>query len=290
MRRLSSGALASAAARPQSAADQPGNLNIYFGDLHNHSNLGYAQGSLRRVFEIARNHLDFFALTPHAHWHDIRHFEGAIEDKWINGFAVTKARWPEVLKMAKEFDASGKFAAMVGYEWHSTSLGDYHLVFPAQRGTVHTRRFEGTAALRQKARVHHDPASSRAAARPPRREFLHARSKRLAAEHRRCAREFARFGQLAEISPERFLTGRSSVTVSFVEGSPRIFSTWAFHIRVDGGTLDAVETCFLPGPLEEERRDRIVEHNERGVRCASRSTTARKRPSANAGDTEPRLC
>ena len=102
----------------------------YFGDLHNHGNVGYAQGSLRRAYEIAREHLDFFAFTPHAHWHDIREYENAISDKWINGFAVTRARWPEVLKLAREFDAPGKFVALAGYEWHSTGAGDYHVLFP----------------------------------------------------------------------------------------------------------------------------------------------------------------
>ncbi len=126
------GALAAAAPR------DGGDLNLYFGDLHNHGNVGYAQGSLRRVYEIARNHLDFFAFTPHAYWHDIRHFEGNIEDKWINGFAVTKERWPEVLRMAKEFDAPGKFAVLAGYEWHSTSLGDYHVLFPDLDAELYT--------------------------------------------------------------------------------------------------------------------------------------------------------
>jgi len=127
LRQLSLAALMPAA-RPAFAAD--GDLNIYFGDLHNHGNVGYAQGSLRRTYEIARNHLDFFAFTPHAWWHDIQHFEGSIEDKWVNGFAVTKARWPEVIKIAKEFDAPGKFAVLAGYEWHSTGMGDYHVIFP----------------------------------------------------------------------------------------------------------------------------------------------------------------
>jgi len=49
--------------------------NIYFGDLHNHNSVGYARGSLGRTFEIARNHLDFFAFTPHGYWHDIGHYE-----------------------------------------------------------------------------------------------------------------------------------------------------------------------------------------------------------------------
>ena len=102
----------------------------YFGDLHNHNVVGYAQGSLERTYEIARNHLDFFAFTPHASWHDIGRYENSIEDKWINGFAVTRARWPEVLAMARRYDAPGKFVVLAGYECHSTSVGDYHVIFP----------------------------------------------------------------------------------------------------------------------------------------------------------------
>lgn len=107
-----------------------GPYKTYWGDLHNHNHIGYAQGSLRRTFEVARNHLDFFAFTPHAHWHDIGRYENAIENKWINGFAVTRARWGEVVRMAREFDAPGKFVPILGYEWHSSSLGDYHILFP----------------------------------------------------------------------------------------------------------------------------------------------------------------
>ncbi|MHC4325950.1 MAG: twin-arginine translocation signal domain-containing protein, partial [Planctomycetota bacterium] len=36
-----------------------GKYQVYFGDLHNHSEVGYARGSLERAFEIAREHLDF---------------------------------------------------------------------------------------------------------------------------------------------------------------------------------------------------------------------------------------
>lgn len=104
--------------------------NTYFGDLHNHNAVGYAQGSLRRSFEIARNHLDFFAFTPHAHWPDIGTYAEGIEKKWIDGFAVTRARWPEVLAIANVFDNPGTFVTFAGYEWHSTEHGDYHILFP----------------------------------------------------------------------------------------------------------------------------------------------------------------
>ena len=124
--RLGVGALAGAATVP----GQTPRYRTYFGDLHNHNSIGYAQGSLRRTFEIASNHLDFFAFTPHGYWPDIGEYQDSIEDRWINGFAIVKDRWPEVLAMAREFDRPGEFPVMVGYERHSTEVGDYHIVFP----------------------------------------------------------------------------------------------------------------------------------------------------------------
>jgi hypothetical protein len=102
----------------------------YFGDLHNHNDVGYAQGSLRRTFEIARNHLDFFAFTPHAYWPDIGQYDGNIQNKWLNGFHVAQARWPEVVALAREFDAAGEFVTILGYERHHTAEGDYHVLYP----------------------------------------------------------------------------------------------------------------------------------------------------------------
>lgn len=104
--------------------------DLFFGDLHVHNNIGYAQGTLRRSFEIARNHLDFFALTPHAHWHDMGEYANNVEETWRNGFAITRQRWPDVVAMNREFHEPGRFVTIPAYEWHSASLGDYHLLFP----------------------------------------------------------------------------------------------------------------------------------------------------------------
>ncbi len=109
---------------------QVGKYNIYFGDLHNHNEVGYARGSLDRAFEIAREHLDFFAFTPHGYWNDIGHYENNIEKKWLDGFEVTKRRWPEVLAMVRKYDQPGRYVPIAGFEWHSTNLGDYHILFP----------------------------------------------------------------------------------------------------------------------------------------------------------------
>jgi len=118
------------------ASDRPqaGDYRIYFGDLHNHNEVGYARGSLERAYEIAQEHLDFFAFTPHGYWHDIGHYENNIEKKWLDGFEVTKKRWPEVLQMVRKYDQPGRFVTIPGFEWHSTSLGDYHILFPTLEG------------------------------------------------------------------------------------------------------------------------------------------------------------
>ncbi len=111
--------------RPASAG-----YTVYFGDLHNHSAVGYAQGSMERAFDIAHNHLDFFAFTPHGWWPDIGHYENNIEEKWLKGFEVTRERWPEVIEMVRQYDQPGVFPVIAGYEWHHRALGDVHILFP----------------------------------------------------------------------------------------------------------------------------------------------------------------
>jgi hypothetical protein len=106
----------------------------YFGDLHNHNQVGYAQGTLARSYEIARNHLDFYAFTPHAYWPDIGTYDGNIQNKWLNGFHVAQSRWDDVVSLAREYDDPGKFVTILGYERHHTAEGDYHILFPDLKG------------------------------------------------------------------------------------------------------------------------------------------------------------
>ena len=72
---------------------------------------------------------------------------------------------------------------------------------------------------------------------------------------------------------------------------------WDIRVRIQGGTLEDVQPCFQAGPLEEGRRDRILERTPAGCACkrlpryASRSTTLAKgrgpqsaRRAGDAGD------
>jgi hypothetical protein len=120
--------------RPTSRAEvqnSDGNADyqLYWGDLHNHNAVGYAKGSLERSIEIAQEHLDFFAFTGHASWHDLPKMPGDRHMKWVNGFKVHKDHWEKTRNLIKEAN-SDQFAALLGYEWHSSEFGDYCMVFP----------------------------------------------------------------------------------------------------------------------------------------------------------------
>jgi hypothetical protein len=44
---------------------------------------------------------------------------------------------------------------------------------------------------------------------------------------------------------------------------------WDINIALEGGLLEEVQTCFQSGPLDEMRRDRIIERSDNHVRVRS---------------------
>ncbi|MEQ8787227.1 MAG: DUF3604 domain-containing protein [Pirellulaceae bacterium] len=136
------GALAAAVLaghRPQSqllGAEEKDGHQLYWGDLHNHNAVGYAQGSLERSIELAQEHLDFFAFTGHASWHDMPKMPGDRHLKWVNGFKVHRDHWPKTRRLIEEAN-SDQFAALLGYEWHSSHFGDYCVIFPGDEENLY---------------------------------------------------------------------------------------------------------------------------------------------------------
>ena len=105
---------------------------LYWGDLHNHNAVGYAQGSLARSIDLAREHLDFFAFTGHASWHDMPEMPGDRHMKWVRGFEVHAKHWPRTRQMIADAN-DDEFVAILGYEWHSSHFGDYCLLFDSDQ-------------------------------------------------------------------------------------------------------------------------------------------------------------
>ncbi|MDD3671292.1 MAG: hypothetical protein PHR01_08455, partial [Sphaerochaetaceae bacterium] len=80
---------------------------LYWGDIHNHNAVGYAKGSLERTIEIAKEHLDFFAFTGHAYWHDMPIMPGDRHMVWVNGSKIHSDHWDKTRKMIEEANSDG---------------------------------------------------------------------------------------------------------------------------------------------------------------------------------------
>jgi hypothetical protein len=102
---------------------------LFWGDLHNHNAVGYGKGSLERSIDLARAHLDFFAFTGHASWHDMPKMPGDRHLVWVKGFEAHQKHWAKTRQLLREAN-SKSFVALLGYEWHSSQFGDYCLIFP----------------------------------------------------------------------------------------------------------------------------------------------------------------
>ena len=129
------------AVRPTSRAqaetsDNNAKYQLFWGDLHNHNAVGYAKGSLQRSIDLASEHLDFFAFTGHAWWHDLPKMPGDRHMKWVNGFEVHRKHWPKTRQMIRDANTDD-FSALLGYEWHSSEFGDYCLIFDDDQPELH---------------------------------------------------------------------------------------------------------------------------------------------------------
>ncbi|MFH1717573.1 MAG: DUF3604 domain-containing protein [Planctomycetota bacterium] len=152
------------AARSASGSERHESLgkNLYWGDIHNHNEVGYAKGSLERSYDIARGHLDFFCFTGHSQWHDMPVMPQDKHLKWVRGFDVMKNNWEKVRRLAKEYYEPGRFVSLIGYEWHSSSCGDVCIIFPDSESELvylkDIREFQKFARDRRAILIPHHPS------------------------------------------------------------------------------------------------------------------------------------
>lgn len=107
-------------------------LNIYFGDLHNHCAISYGHGSLDEAFRNARLQLDFASVTVHGAWPDLPSDDpalGYLVDYHQRGFEQAQQRWADYLDQVERHNHSGRFVTFPSYEWHSCSYGDHCIYF-----------------------------------------------------------------------------------------------------------------------------------------------------------------
>ncbi len=110
------------------------NLNVYFGDIHNHCKLSYGNGSLSNALYNAQLQLDFTSVTVHAVWPDLPTDDPKLEyliDYHEQGFIKAKANWGDYLQTIEQHNVDDQFITFPSFEWHSIKYGD-HCVYYKQ--------------------------------------------------------------------------------------------------------------------------------------------------------------
>lgn len=112
------------------------NLQVYYGDIHNHCGLSYGHGSFKEAVQNAKLQLDFASVTLHAVWPDM-----PVNDEKLDylveyhraGFAKAAKNWAAYLQAVEEENQPGHFLLFPSYEWHSNFYGDHCIYY--RRGT-----------------------------------------------------------------------------------------------------------------------------------------------------------
>lgn len=108
-------------------------MNVYWGDLHNHCGITYGIGSLSNALDVAKRHLDFVSVTPHAFWPDIPERTPDTDflvDFHEKGFAKIAKNWDAVKAEINRANVPGKLTTFFSFEMHSSRWGDHHFVSP----------------------------------------------------------------------------------------------------------------------------------------------------------------
>ena len=110
---------------------------IFWGDLHNHNEIGYGKGSLERTYRIARNTLDICAFSAHGFWPDPPASDPQMVDYHLQAFDRISQQFPVAVAEANAQYKPGKFVTLIAYEWHSIQWGDFVILFPGSSGELY---------------------------------------------------------------------------------------------------------------------------------------------------------
>ena len=129
------------------------NLQVFYGDLHNHCGISYGHGSLEDALRNAKEQLDFCSVTGHALWPDMPPASPDVQyiiDFHLEGFSKLERLWPDVQQTMSNFHKDGEFVTFLSFEMHSSEDGDRVVIFNDDKGEL--LKASGLPELEQKIR------------------------------------------------------------------------------------------------------------------------------------------
>ncbi|MGD8240229.1 MAG: hypothetical protein PVH68_16865 [Armatimonadota bacterium] len=98
----------------------------YWGEIHTHTALSDGNGSAPDNFEIARSHLDFWAMADHA-------FDEQVFSLDYRTFSPDRSllneEWDEIQELCRTYEDPGIFIPFLAYEWTNFQYGHHNVYY-----------------------------------------------------------------------------------------------------------------------------------------------------------------
>jgi hypothetical protein len=99
---------------------------LFWGDLHTHTALSDGNGQPEDHFEIAKSHLDFWAMADHAYDEvvfNLDYRKRATDRRLLN------EAWGHIQELCRSHEEPGRFVPFLGYEWTNFRYGHHNVYY-----------------------------------------------------------------------------------------------------------------------------------------------------------------
>ena len=100
--------------------------NLFWGEIHTHTDLSDGNGSPEDNFEIAKSHLDFWAMADHA-------YDDAVFNFDYRTLAPTRRllneEWAHIQELCRGHEKPGEFVPFLAYEWTNYQYGHHNVYY-----------------------------------------------------------------------------------------------------------------------------------------------------------------
>ncbi len=98
----------------------------FWGEIHTHTDLSDGNGSPEDNFEVARSHLDFWAMADHAHDETVF----SLDYRKHRGHPyLLNERWEHIQGLCRSYEAPGEFIPFLAYEWTNFRYGHHNVYY-----------------------------------------------------------------------------------------------------------------------------------------------------------------